>query len=124
MDGCTCVAGSRPPTNDIKVHHVNMTVRTQQNPDRSVAGRQQRRIRGNVAKRPVTNSELIDPADYYDPTTRGFPMTPCLGNGRRCASSVARAASGANGSACWALSGIGLRDSGAALQERGDACGP
>ena len=74
MDGCTFVAGSRTPTNDITVHHVNMTPKTKQNLDLSVAGQQQRKIQRNVAKGLVTNGELIDPDDYYDPTTRQVPV--------------------------------------------------
>ncbi len=70
MDGCTFVAGSKTSSNDVKVHHVNMTPLAQQNLEPSVAGQQQRRIQRNVAKGLVTNAQLIDPDDYYDPTTR------------------------------------------------------
>jgi hypothetical protein len=71
MDGCTFVAGSKTPSNDITVHHVNMKLKHAYSLDPSVASQQQRKIQKHVAKGLVgDDAMLIDPDDYYDPTTR------------------------------------------------------
>jgi hypothetical protein len=76
MDGCTFVAGSRTTMHDVSVYHVNMTAQTNQKLDPSVAGQQQRKIQKNVAKGLVTNPQMIDPDDYYDPASRNAPVPP------------------------------------------------
>ena len=67
MDGCTFVAGSRTPNNDVRVHHVNMAGNTGLGP---LAKEQQFRLQRNVAQSLVTNPQLVDPDDYYNPATR------------------------------------------------------
>lgn len=71
MDGCTFVAGSVTPTNDVSVHHVNMKGETGLGP---LAQEQQFRLQRNVARSLVTGAQLIDPDDYYDPNTRAAPI--------------------------------------------------